>query len=67
MTPSHFCDYLSFEEDMALYLKTLKFPSPQGYRMTGYFSGNLILALLAVVLVTLKIINANKTFKISMN
>jgi hypothetical protein len=37
------------------------------YRITGYFSGNLILALLAVVLVTLKIINANKTVKISMN
>jgi hypothetical protein len=32
-----------------------------------FFSGNLILALLAVVLVTLKIINANKTFTISMN
>ena len=37
------------------------------YRITGYFSGNLILALLAVVLVTLKIINANKTFTMSMN
>jgi hypothetical protein len=37
------------------------------YRIIGYFSGNLILALLAVVLEALKIINANKTFKISMN
>jgi hypothetical protein len=38
------------------------------YRITGFFlSGNLILTLLAVVLVTLKIINANKTFTISMN
>jgi hypothetical protein len=37
------------------------------YRITGYFSGNLILALLTAVLVTLKIINANKTFKISIN
>jgi hypothetical protein len=32
-----------------------------------FFSGNLILALLAVVLVMIKIINANKTFTISMN
>jgi hypothetical protein len=25
----HFCDYLPFEEDMALYLNKLKFPSPK--------------------------------------
>jgi hypothetical protein len=24
----HFCDYLPFEEDLALYLNTLGFPSP---------------------------------------
>jgi hypothetical protein len=26
----HFCDYLPFEEDMALYLNKLEFPSPKG-------------------------------------
>jgi hypothetical protein len=25
----HFCDYLPFEEDLALYLNTLEFPSPK--------------------------------------
>jgi hypothetical protein len=25
----HFCDYLSFEEDLALYLNKLEFPSPK--------------------------------------
>jgi hypothetical protein len=40
---------------------------PMDLLLTGYFSGNLILAVLAVVLVTLKIINANKTFTISIN
>jgi hypothetical protein len=25
----HFCDYLPFEEDLALYLKKLEFPSPK--------------------------------------
>jgi hypothetical protein len=25
----HFCDYLPFEEDMALYLNKLEFPSPK--------------------------------------
>jgi hypothetical protein len=29
MTPSHFCDYLFFEEDLALYLIKLEFPSPK--------------------------------------
>jgi hypothetical protein len=41
--------------------------SSSGYRITGYFSGNLIWTLLAIVLVMLKMINANKTFTISMN
>jgi hypothetical protein len=25
----HFCDYLPFEEDLALYLNKLEFPSPR--------------------------------------
>jgi hypothetical protein len=26
MNPPHFCDYLPFEDDLALYLNTLEFP-----------------------------------------
>jgi hypothetical protein len=26
MIPPHFCDYLPFEEDLALYLNNLEFP-----------------------------------------
>jgi hypothetical protein len=26
---SHFCDYLPFEEDLALYLNKIEFPSPK--------------------------------------
>jgi hypothetical protein len=29
MTPSHFCDYLPFEEDQSLWLNKLEFPSPK--------------------------------------
>jgi hypothetical protein len=29
MTPPHFCDYLPFEEDLALYLNNLEFPLPK--------------------------------------
>jgi hypothetical protein len=29
MTPPHFYDYLPFEEDLALYLNKLEFPSPK--------------------------------------
>ena len=29
MTLPHFCDYLPFEEDLALYLNNLEFPSPK--------------------------------------
>jgi hypothetical protein len=40
----HFCDYLRFEEDLALYLNKLKFPSPRDifvpslidFRSAGY-------------------------------
>jgi hypothetical protein len=28
MTPPHFCDYLSFEEDLVLYLYNFEFPLP---------------------------------------
>jgi hypothetical protein len=29
MTPPHFCDYLPFEEDLALHLNNLEFPLPK--------------------------------------
>ena len=29
MTPPHFCDYLPFEEDLALYLNNLESPLPK--------------------------------------
>ena len=29
MTPPHFCNYLPFEEDLALYLNNLEFPLPK--------------------------------------
>jgi hypothetical protein len=29
MTPPHFCDYLPFEENLALYLNKLEFPLPK--------------------------------------
>jgi hypothetical protein len=29
MTPPHFCDYLPFEQDLALYLNNLEFPLPK--------------------------------------